>query len=153
MYHLGMALLPAFQHPERASRLFVESVTTAIGGHIAQRYGGMRLEEPRRGGLAAWQERVAVDMLQENLDGEVTLASIARRCQLSTSHFARAFRQSTGLPPHRWLLHRRIDRAKEALRDPLADVATTCGFADQSHFTRVFTKLVGVSPGEWRRRH
>src|SRR5262249_21212281 len=63
MYHLGMSLMPAFQHPEWASRLFIESVTTAIGTHIAQRYGGMRPERPRRGRLAAWQERAAIEML------------------------------------------------------------------------------------------
>ena len=156
MYHLGMSLMPAFQNPQWASRLFVESVTTAIGAHIGQRYGGLRFVAPRRRGLAAWQERAAVEMLDANLDGDIPLASIAARCRLSPSHFARAFRQSTGLPPHRWLLQRRIEKAKGALRDSpatLADIATSCGFADQSHFTRVFTKLVGVSPGEWRRRH
>jgi Helix-turn-helix domain len=67
---------------------------------------------------------------------------------------SRAFRQSIGLPPHQWLLQRRVDKAKQLLRDsrsPLAEVAADCGFADQSHFTRVFTRAVGISPGQWRR--
>ena len=93
-------------------------------------------------------------MLDANLDGKLPLSQLAEKCGLSTRHFARAFRQSTGVPPHRWLLSRRVDRAKDLLRDPalsLAEVALACGFADQSHFTRMFTTLVGLSPGLWRR--
>ena len=69
--------------------------------------------------------------------------------------FARAFKQSVGTPPHRWLLLQRVLRAKSLLRDadrPLADIAIACGFADQSHFTRVFTHIVGTSPGAWRKQ-
>jgi AraC-like DNA-binding protein len=82
------------------------------------------------------------------------MASITRECGLSTGHFSRAFRQSTGLSPHQWLLQRRIDAARACLRDrdmPLSEVALACGFADQSHFTGIFTRCVGVSPGAWRR--
>ena len=89
-----------------------------------------------------------------DLDGDISVMVLARACGLSTKHFSRAFRQSTGLPPHQWLLQRRIDKAKQLLRDsrsPLAEVAADCGFADQSHFTRVFTRAVGISPGQWRR--
>jgi AraC-like DNA-binding protein len=75
-------------------------------------------------------------------------------CGLSVGHFARAFRQSTGLAPHAWLLRTRVERAKIMLRRPgasLALIAQACGFADQSHFTRVFSRQVGVSPAAWRR--
>ena len=88
------------------------------------------------------------------LNGEVTLEALAQECGLSRSHFARAFKKTTGLPAHRWLLDRRIERARELLlnsRLPIADVADRCGFANQSHLTRVFTNALGVSPGEWRR--
>jgi transcriptional regulator GlxA family with amidase domain len=108
----------------------------------------------RRGGLAAWQVRRAKELIDANLDGQLPLSHIAEACGLSTRHFARAFRQSTGVPPHRWLLSRRIDHAKGLMRDPamsLAKVALACGFADQSHFTRMFTTLMGLSPGLWRR--
>jgi AraC family transcriptional regulator len=73
---------------------------------------------------------------------------------LSVSHFSRAFRRSMGAAPHNWLLTCRVEAAKEKLRDhrlTLSDVALACGFADQSHLTRVFTRIVGVSPGAWRR--
>jgi len=66
----------------------------------------------------------------------------------------RAFRRTTGLPPHRWLLRHRVEKAKALLREsalPLHDVALECGFADQSHLTRVFTRWAGQAPGTWRR--
>ena len=108
-----------------------------------------------RPGLGArWQERRAKEILSANLDGSVPLKDVARECRLSVSHFSRAFRRTMGVAPHNWLLGRRIEVAKEKLRDrrlSLSDVALVCGFADQSHLTRVFTGMVGVSPGAWRR--
>src|SRR5262249_12050379 len=106
------------------------------------------------GGLAPWQEQHAKEMMNECLDGDVSLSDLARECRLSVTHFVRAFRRSTGLSPHQWLLARRIDRAKSLLAESglsLAEIALACGFWDQSHFTRVFTADVGTSPGRWRR--
>jgi AraC-like DNA-binding protein len=88
------------------------------------------------------------------LGGDITLTAVASGCGLSLSYFIRAFKQSTGDPPHRWLLRQRVERAKELLRDPrmtLAEAALACGFADQSHFTRVFKVMAGAPPGVWRR--
>jgi AraC-like DNA-binding protein len=125
----------------------------ALGAHVAQAYGGMRpVLRPVRGGLAPWQVRRATEML--NLDGDVPLKEVANECRLSVSHFSRAFRRTMGMAPHQWLLTKRIEGAKEKLRDnetSLSDVALACGFADQSHLTRVFTRMVGISPGAWRR--
>jgi AraC-like DNA-binding protein len=107
-----------------------------------------------RGGLAPWQLRAAKAMLDADSQDAVTVEGLAAACGLSVRHFARAFRQSTGVPPHRWRLRRRVDRAQDLLRDPapsLADIALACGFGDQSHFTRVFAAVVGQSPGKWRR--
>jgi AraC family transcriptional regulator len=109
----------------------------------------------RRGGLAPWQERRAKELLEAHLDGQVALAELAAACEHSVRHFARCFRQSTGQSPHRWLIGRRLDKAQSLLEHSapsLHDVASACGFASQSHFTRVFTRAMGVSPGVWRRR-
>jgi AraC-like DNA-binding protein len=152
---LAGAMLPALSHPERASQLFIDHVLLAAGIHVAQTYGGMRsLPRPVRGGLAPWQVRRAKEILCANLDGRVPLKEVAQECRLSVSHFSRAFRCSLGVAPHNWLLTRRVELAKEKLRDDrstLSDVALACGFADQSHLTRVFTRMVGISPGAWRR--
>jgi AraC-like DNA-binding protein len=150
---LGSTLLPALRRPEQAN-LFVDHVMLAVGFHVAEAYGGMRpVSRPVRGSLAPWQERRAKEVLSTNLDG-VPLKEVARECRLSVSHFSRAFRRSIGVAPHNWLLKRRVEVAKEKLRNTrlsLSDVALACGFADQSHLTRVFTGMIGVSPGAWRR--
>jgi AraC family transcriptional regulator len=157
MRHLVSALLPAFARPEQASTLFVDCVTLAVAAHNAQNYGDMHsLARPVRGGLAPWQERRAKEILSANLDGEVSISDLANECELSLSYFTRAFRRSMGVPPHRWLMQRRIDKAKDMLRNStlsLSGVALDCGFADQSHFTAAFTRSVGTSPGAWRRAH
>ena len=109
---------------------------------------------PVRGGLAPWQERRAKELMSTHLGREISLAFVAGECRLSVSHFARSFKQCTGKPPHRWLLENRVERAKELLTDaglPLAEIALECGFSDQSHFTRVFSRIAGTSPGTWQR--
>jgi AraC-like DNA-binding protein len=154
MRGLGLALLPAFEQPGEASKLFVDHITLAAAVHIAGTYGAMRMETLKQGGLAAWQERIAKEMIDAQLDGEVSPAALAQQCGLSPSHFARAFRRSTGRAPHQWLTQRRVEKAKGLLREtaaPLTEIAAACGFADQSHFTRVFARAVGATPGQWRR--
>jgi AraC family transcriptional regulator len=151
---LGSTVLPALSRPEQANRLFVDHVMQAVAAHVAQTYGGMRPPQPHRGGLAPWQARRAMEILATNLDGGVPLKDVAEECRLSVSQFSRAFRVTIGVPPHKWLLMHRVDVAKEKLRNshlPLSDIALACGFADQSHLTRVFTQTVGLSPGAWRR--
>ncbi|MDH6230505.1 AraC-like DNA-binding protein [Mesorhizobium soli] len=134
----------------RESRLFVDHVAYTV---VVQADGGIRPTARRQGGLARWQEQLAKDILSSNLDRDIPLQAIAAECGLSPSHFARAFRISTGSAPHQWLLHLSIEAAKAVLLESdhtLAEVALACGFSDQSHFTRVFTRLVGASPGAWR---
>ena len=153
--NLAMAVYPAFERPDQVSRLFLDHVTIAIAAHVSHTYGGMRTSaRAATGGLAPWQVKRAKDIINAGLDGSVALQAVAQECGLSVSHFSRAFRQSTGKPPHAWLLERRVDAAKVMLMNnslALTDVALACGFADQSHFTRVFSRSVGVSPGLWRR--
>ncbi len=108
----------------------------------------------RVGGLSGWQLRRVTDFMTEHAAEDLALEELAALVSLSAKHFARAFRQSTGVPPHRWLIERRIDRAKALLAEGdlnLAETALACGFADQSHFTAAFRKLVGMTPGSYRR--
>jgi AraC family transcriptional regulator len=152
---LTSVLYPALDRPDQANPLFVDCIMVALGCHIAQTYGGLE-PLPTRGGLAPWQVRRAKEIIEANLDREVPLTQLARECGLSTGHFSRAFKDTMGFPPHQWLLRRRIENAMRLLRNQqlsLPEVALACGFSDQSHFTRVFTKLSGKSPGAWRRLH
>jgi AraC family transcriptional regulator len=153
--NLGRSMLSALDRPEQANRIFVDHVTIAIAAHVARAYGGWTAApRPLRGGLAGWQQRRACALLDEHLDGSLPLRDLAAECGLSTGHFARAFRQSLGMPPHAWLLKRRVEVAQALMRDrrrSLSEIAVMAGFADQSHFARVFSKSVGVSPRAWRR--
>lgn len=154
--HLALALQPSFTRPEQTSRLFIDYLTLAVATHVATTYGHMRARGPRgRGGLSPWQMRRVAELVDARLDGALTVADLAAQCGLSSSYFTQAFRRSTGVPPHRWLTERRVERAKALLRAgamPLSEIALACGFAHQSHFTRTFTAAVGCPPGEWRRR-
>jgi len=155
--HLLLAIRPALAAPDQASELFVDHLAMALATHIAHTYGGMRpRSDVKMGTLARWQERRAKEMLAANLTGGITLADLGKACELSIRHFTRAFRGSTGMSPHRWLLQLRVEKAKNLLtssRRTLADIALECGFADQSHFNRAFQRSVGLSPGAWQRLH
>ena len=112
------------------------------------------MSRPARGGLASWQERRAREVIHANIRSGVALKEVARECGISVGHFSHAFRRTVGVAPHKWLIEQRVLLSKEKLRDDglsLSDVATECGFSDQSHLTRVFRQAVGVSPGAWRR--
>jgi AraC family transcriptional regulator len=150
-------VLPFLGRASEVETLALDRLELILGAHLVQRYGATK---PRRaassGGLASWQRRRATELLRANLDGQLRLADLASACGLSVSHFARAFKASFGVPCHRWLTEHRIHRAQELLATkdtPLAEVADQCGFGDQAAFTRTFHRLVGLSPGRWRREH
>jgi AraC family transcriptional regulator len=155
LHSFGQALLPALRDPHAWSQLFADHMGLAILAHAAHRYGRVLANETAiRGGLAAWQIRRATDFLEANLKRNTSLSSVAAECELSMSHFARAFRRTFGMPPYRWLIERRVDMAKTYLLHsdlPLADIALRCGFPDQSALNKSFRRLLKQSPGEWRR--
>jgi AraC-like DNA-binding protein len=130
-------------------------VALALLSRLTERHAAEpRLMSQLRGGLAPWQERRAKDLLMANLDGGIGLDALAAECGLSRSHFARAFKTSTGISPLRWLAAQRIDRAKIILQAtdlPLEQIADTCGFSDASHLARTFRHATGLPPGDWRR--
>jgi AraC-like DNA-binding protein len=152
---LGAAILAGLRDGAVRNQPFVDHLILALAAHVATRYGGMvARSRALRGGLAPWQSRRAREILAANLDGATPLVEVARQCGLSVGHFSRSFRQSFGTTPHQWLVQRRLEAAKDLIRScrmPLSTVALSCGFADQSHLTRVFTREVGASPAAWRR--
>jgi AraC family transcriptional regulator len=155
MRGLAQSILPALQEPASASALFLDSIALAFHAHVIHAYGGLLgVESSVHAGLAPWQLRRAHEFIEAHLDGDPSIADLAQDCRLSASHFARAFRQATGVPPHRWLTRRRVERAKVLLLEgslDLAEIALACGFVDQSHLSRVFTRYERHTPGKWRR--
>jgi AraC family transcriptional regulator len=155
LYNLAQTIVAALEVPNPPPALFVDHIALVFCSHVTHQYGGIpAAERPRRGALAAWQLRRAHDFIDSHLSSDPSITQLARQCGLSASHFARAFRQTVGMPPHQWLTERRLQRARELLQGTELDlgaVAAACGFGDQSHLTRVFTRKVGLSPGRWRR--
>jgi AraC family transcriptional regulator len=155
VHHLGQPLLSSLERPLHASKIFLDHVLQALNSHFVCSYGGVRMSAPQfRGGLSSLQMRRATELLEAHLDGDIALQQVAEACELSVSHFARAFKQTFHVPPYRWLIERRVDRARDLMtnsRLPLADIAIRCGFADQSALNRSFKRIHGVTPGTWRR--
>jgi AraC family transcriptional regulator len=156
VYHLAKTLLPSLEQPQHTSKIFLDHVLHALNCHFVCTYGGVKKSAPQfRGGLSSLQMRRATELLEAHLNGNITLQQVAEACGLSVSHFARAFRQTFHRPPHKWLTERRVDRARDLMtnsRLSIADIATRCGFADQSALNRSFKRIYGITPGIWRRR-
>ncbi|WP_168226336.1 AraC family transcriptional regulator [Bradyrhizobium sp. SK17] len=153
LLNLALRIHPYFDAPETLDPLLADHFMWTLGIYICARYGDLSTRRPVVGGLSTWQERLAKDIIEWSIVDGVGLAEIAALCGIRTSQFAHGFKRSTGMAPFQWLQHRRIARAKRLLaadRTPLADVALACGFADQSHLTRCFGRLVGATPGVWR---
>ena len=148
-------VVPLIGSRDWTGSLALDQFSLIVGAHVVKTYAGLPpLGVTRKGGLAPWQGRRAAEMMRERLDGNIRLSDMARECGLSVSHFTRAFRTSFGMSPYRWLLERRIDRAKALLVTSdisIADIALQSGFSDQAVFTRAFGRIVGDSPARWRR--
>jgi AraC family transcriptional regulator len=97
-----------------------------------------------------------MELIDSNPDGELRLSYLAEECGLSVSYFCRSFKRSFGVPVHRYLIARRVDRAKFLLRSssaPLSEIALESGFSDQAAFSRTFRAVVGTSPLRWLNEH
>jgi AraC family transcriptional regulator len=112
------------------------------------------VDKLKPGGLATWQARRTLAHIEANLASKMEIVDLASVVALSRSHFSRAFKHTVGLSPMEYVVVRRVERAKAMIsstREPLAEVALACGFADQAHLNRRFRDVVGISPGRWRR--
>ncbi|WP_323114047.1 AraC family transcriptional regulator [Pseudomonas guariconensis] len=138
---------------EPGERLLASSLAHEIIDHAVLSQAGLRQGLRLKGGLAPHQRRQLMDYIEAHLDQPMTLGELAVRCNLSEYHFARMFRTSFGLPPHQYLLARRLNRACQLLRQgqmPLGQVALLCGFASASHFSNRFRQALGATPGDYR---
>lgn len=138
-------------------RLYVESLGNAVASHLVQHYGAA---VPRAGRpserLSPAQLRRVIEHINRNLSGELSLAELAAVANISPYHFAHGFKQTVGIPPHRYVVERRIEQAKQLLLDdgqPIADIALEAGFSSQSHMTTVFRRVLGVTPKVYRDSH
>ena len=156
MAHLMLTLQDEADSHNASGLATVEAVTTALG-HLLVRHAG--IEQPRpvriRGGLSGAAKRRVLEVIAAALDARLTIERLAREVGLSPAHFARAFKQTMGRAPHQYLLALRLERARrllETTQATLSDIAQRTGFADQAHFTRLFKRVFGTTPGALARR-
>ena len=148
-------LRQAIDVPGGANRLYVEALGVVLVHELIRlNRRTPQTETPVRGGLAAWQQRIVTSYVEEHLCEQIPLAALARLVRLSTFHFCRAFKQSFGVPPHRYHTNRRIERAKLMLAErkhSVTEVGLTLGFSETSSFTAVFRKITGQTPSRYHR--
>lgn len=138
---------------EPGERLLASSLAHELLDHALLTQVGLRQGLRLKGGLAPAQRRHVREHIEQHLDEALPLAELASLCALSEYHFARMFQTSFGLPPHRYVLARRLARACHLLRhspQPLGEVALACGFASASHFSNRFRQALGATPGQYR---
>jgi AraC family transcriptional regulator len=138
---------------ELGGRLYVESLRNQACVHLLRHYANAIFREMPAGGLSRGQCRLLIQYIDENLDRNISLADLAGVVQLSVFHFMRKFRTELGCAPHAFVMRRRVEHAQHQLARrhiPLKVVAANCGFADQSHMTRLFRRLLHTTPAEYR---
>lgn len=145
------AVLEEVKRGGSSGRLFADAALLAISTQLLRLFGDASIAP--KGGLTGRKLRMVGDFVEEHLAQDVSLDDLANLAGLSAFHFSRAFKQSTGLTPHKFVVERRLERGRRALvdtQDPIAAIAQACGFADQAHFARTFKQRFGVSPTEMR---
>ena len=138
-----------------ANNIYVEALGVVLIHELIRLNSGTRhAETVVKGGLAAWQQRVVTTYIEEHISEQIPIATLARLVRLSTFHFCRAFKQSFGVPPHRYHTTRRIERAKIMLAErkhSVTEIGLTVGFSETSSFTAVFRKITGQTPSRYHR--
>lgn len=150
--NLALSLKAELESPQIGGKLYVESIAQTLAIHLLRNYSTHRTKEPpTHHGLPKHKLQQAIDYIHDSLDQDLSLSDLAAIVQMSPFHFAHLFKESTGLAPHQFVIRCRVERAKELLiHSPLsiADIAAEVGFANQSHLTRHFKRIVGVTPRE-----
>jgi AraC family transcriptional regulator len=153
--HLVRQAMTLFESDRKAAWRCLRDASTLLGADVQDLgLNAPRLDSLQPGGLATWQARRTLAHIEANLASKMEIGGLANVVALSRSHFSRAFKHSIGLSPMEYVVVRRVERAKAMIRstrEPLAEVALACGFADQAHLNRRFRDIVGISPGRWRR--
>jgi AraC family transcriptional regulator len=155
LYHLGVELSNELRSGNPHGALYTESLTNTLTLYLLRHYStGRVVRNLSRSRLTAAQLRMVDEYIHAHLDQKFSVADLATCLHLSVSHFEYLFRATTHRPPYRYVLERRLERARLLLahsRLSVAEVAHQCGFSSQSHFTAQFTRQIGISPARFAR--
>jgi AraC family transcriptional regulator len=155
IWAIALKLMALIDITSSAHQIYVKALGVLLVHELMRAYtgepGGIA---PVRGGLAGWQQRTILAYIEEHLADPISLATLAQQARLSPYHFSRAFKQSFGMPPHRFHATQRVERAKALLANPdqsVTDIGFTVGFNDASSFSAAFRRTTKLSPSEYRR--
>lgn len=161
IHQIGLALIATLQNNLERSRLYAESMATALSAHLLQYYSSRHHTlRDYTSGLPKHKLRYVLEYIQAHLAEDVSLDRLAAQLGMSCYYFCRLFRQSTGITPHQYVIEQRLERAKgllsrqkRTLAQPshgvIAQIAVQVGFYDQGHLSRYFKKRFGVTPKQW----
>jgi AraC family transcriptional regulator len=154
---LAIAITNALRDGNAEDGLYIDTIAQMMAVHLARTHSSrsrpVRLLPAKP--LAGWKMRRVIEFIEDNLEGDLSLQAMAEEVDISPLYLARAFKAAVGQSPHQYVLARRIERAKELLRNtdlPVVDVALSSGFSSQSHLSHWFIRQVGVSPAVYRRQ-
>lgn len=151
---LALAVREALTDDDPGTKVYVDYLSRVLSARLLRRYSDrVPLQPTACGSLTPTQMTRVEDFIEEHLSSSLSLDDLAAACGLSPSYFARRFKCSTGVPPHQYLIQKRVERAKRLLRGPLpiVEVALDCGFSHQEHLTNVFRRFTGQTPAAYRR--
>lgn len=154
---IGLALWRELEHPTATGKLYAQTAAQMLAVHLLRHYTTplQQIKEPAQG-LTPRQVGQVTDFVLAHLEQDLSLSALAEQIGFSPYHFARQFRRTTGESPHQFVLSQRVERAKQLLQEtelPLAQVALTSGFANQSHLTQAFKRALGLTPASYRAEH
>lgn len=151
---LAIALKTEIQTGCLSGRLYGEALGTALAARLVQNYAVSK-PEFNANGLPQSQLRQVIDYMQANLAQDLSILDLATLTHMSESHFSRSFKQSVGVTPYQYLMQQRVERAKQLLKQQaisIGDIALDCGFANQTHLTKVFRQMTGMTPKAYQKR-
>ncbi len=152
---LALEVRDALTDPDPSAPIYIDYLTRAVAARLIRAHSTRSTPRPetRAGTLTRTQLNHAIGYMEENIDKPLALIDVARAVGLSTTHFARCFKRSTGSAPHQYLMRCRVERARRLLIETdnaIAQIAFACGFAHQEHLTRAFRRLSGETPARFR---
>jgi AraC family transcriptional regulator len=154
LWETAQKLKALSENPDSDSPQYAQALSVALLHELVRLEKTAPARATARGGLATWQQRRVAEFIEEHLGDDVSLSDLAQLVRLSPFHFARAFKQSFGVPPHRYHIGRRMERAKDLLAVKglsVTEIGIDIGFRETSSFTAAFHKFTGHTPSDYRR--